>query len=260
MNIFLYELRAYRKSTIIWTISLCAVEVLFLLIYPGVVKDAAELQRLLMSYPEMIRNAMGIAVDNFTSFLGFYSFSFLYVTLCGAIQAMNIGTGIVSKEVREKTADFLLTKPVSRKRIMTAKLLAALTSLVLTNVTYLAVVSLMGSMVATAPFSKKIFLMVTATLFFVQLIFAALGVLIAVIVPKIKSVIAVSLSTVFGFFVVGMFGSLTRYLTPLKYYDPTYIVRNAAYETQFMIVELIFIVVAIVASYWIYMKKDIHTV
>lgn len=260
MNIFLYELKAHSKSTIIWTVSLCAIEVLFLLIYPGVVKDAAELQRLIMGYPEVIRNALGIAVDNFASFLGFYSFSFLYITLCGAIQAMNIGTGILSKEVREKTADFLLTKPVSRQRIITAKLLAALTSLGLTNVVFFSVVSLMSSVATTASFSRKVFLMVTLTLFFVQLMFLALGFVISVLVPKIKSVIAVSLSTVFGFFVLGMFGSLTRYLTPLKYYDPMYIVHNSAYETSYMIVEAIFIIVAIVASYMIYAKKDIHTV
>lgn len=40
-----------------------------------------------------------------------------------------LGSGIISKEERDKTAEFLLVKPVSRAHIMTAKLLAALTLL-----------------------------------------------------------------------------------------------------------------------------------
>ena len=44
---------------------------------------------------------------------------------------MNLGIGIISKEVRDKTADFLLTKPVSRVTILVAKMMAAFTCIVL---------------------------------------------------------------------------------------------------------------------------------
>ncbi len=64
--------------------------------------------------------------------LGFYGFVFLFVQLCLAIQAGNYGFGLVSIEESELTADFLLSKPVSRAQILTGKLLAALTSLLVT--------------------------------------------------------------------------------------------------------------------------------
>ncbi len=65
--------------------------------------------------------------------LGFYSFVFMFVQLCLAIQASNYGFGLVSIEESELTADFLLSKPVSRAQVLTSKLLAALTSLTITN-------------------------------------------------------------------------------------------------------------------------------
>ena len=74
------------------------------------------LKKYLKDYPEPVRKALGLSVDSISSILGFYSYIFLYITLCGAIQAMNLGTSIISKEVSEKTADFLLTKPVTRHR------------------------------------------------------------------------------------------------------------------------------------------------
>ena len=171
MNMFLHELKAYRKSTIIWTCSLIALVVLFLSMYPAFSKEVEAFKKLMEGFPEPVRKALGLSVDSMSSILGFYSYIFLYITLCGAIQAMNLGTSIVSKEVREKTADFLLTKPVTRTKIMTSKLLAALTCLVITNVAYLVVASIMASIVKTEDYSYKIFFMLSITLFFVQLMF-----------------------------------------------------------------------------------------
>lgn len=264
MNIFLHELKAYRKSIIIWACSMAALAVMYIFIFSGLSGDIESFKDVIKSLPEVVRKLLSIYVDSLSTLEGFYSFVFVYIVLCGAIQAMNLGVSIVSKEVREKTADFLLTKPVSRERILTFKLLAALTSLVLTNILYLAITLPMTFTVNTA-FSMKIFLMISATLFFVQLMFLSLGVIVSVSVGKIKSVIAVSLSTVFGFFVVSMLGSIigdkaVRYISPFKYFDLPYIVKNAAYETSYIVVGIIFVIAAIAASYLVYVKKDIHAV
>ena len=120
---------------------------------------------------------------------------------------------------------------------------------------------------ATSPqaFSLTLFLMISATLFLIQLMFLALGVIISVIAPRIKAVLPVSLGTVFAFFFISMFGSAIgdnnlRYITPFKFYDPAYIIKNANYETPFVLLEVGLITLAIAASYIIYVKKDIDSV
>jgi ABC-2 type transport system permease protein len=263
MNMFLHEMKAYRKSTIIWTCSLITLVVLFLSLFPSFSKEAQAFKEIMKGFPEPVRKAMGLSVDSMSSILGFYSYMFLYTTLCGAIQAMNLGTSIVSKEVRAKTADFLLTRPVTRSKIMTSKLMAALTCLVITNVIYLLASSIMVSFVATEKYSYKIFFMISITLFFVQLMFLALGIIISVLIPKIKSVLPISLGTVFAFFIIGMFIATTgddamRYITPFKYFDANYIQKNSSYEVSFIIIGIGFIVAAITASYFVYSKKDVH--
>ncbi|MBZ9689630.1 ABC transporter permease [Clostridium estertheticum] len=265
MNMFLHELKAYRKSTIIWTVSLSVLVVFFLSMYPTFSKDVEAFKKIMEGFPEPVRKALGLSVDSMSSILGFYSYTFLYLTLCGAIQAMNLGTSIVSKEVREKTADFLLTKPVTRSKVMTSKLLAALTCLIITNAIYLVVASIMASIVKTSNYSYKIFFMLSITLFFIQLIFLSLGVIISVVASKIKSVLPISLGTVFTFFIIGMFSSSTgdaaiRYITPFKYFDTSYIMKNSNYEVSFIVIEIVFIILAISASYFVYSKKDVHAV
>ncbi|MDM5329603.1 ABC transporter permease subunit [Neobacillus sp. CF12] len=262
MNILLHELRAYRKSTIIWTVSLIAIVALFMSFYPSFTKDTEEFSKLLEGYPAALREAFGINLDNFFSILGFYCYGLSFVTLCGAVQAMNLGTSIVSKEVREKTADFLLTKPVTRTEVLTNKLLAALISILLTNIFYLTAATLLAYQVATEEFNVRIFILLSLTLLFVQLIFLALGIIISVMAQKIKSVLTLSLATVFAFYFLGMFSAdeAKRYLSPFKYFDTAYIIEQSSYETSFLIAGAIVIITAIGASYYIYPKKDIHSV
>jgi len=265
MNMFLHELKVYRQSTITWTLALAALVILFLSMFPSISKEAESFKKLLEGFPEAVRLAIGLSVENIGSILGFYSYILLYISLVGAVQAMILGTSIVSKEVREKTADFLLTKPVTRTQILTSKILAAFTSLVFTNIFYLVAATAMASMIKTKNYSVKIFLLLSLTLFFLQIIFLALGIIVSVVVPKIKSVLSISLGTVFAFFIIGAVASTTgdnavRYITPFKYFDFAYIVQNSRYEYSFMIAAIGFIAIAITASYFVYSKRDIHAV
>jgi ABC-2 type transport system permease protein len=265
MNMFLHELKAYRKSTLIWSFAMIAFAFLYLMMFSSISLDIAGMKKVLEGYPLGVRKALGLSIESFTTILGIYSFVFGYILLCGAIQAMNFGTSVVSKEMRDKTADFLLTKPVSRIQILTAKLLGVLVSLVITNIIYITITVIIALIINYKGVNVKIFIMISITLLFVQLIFMSLGVIVSVIFPKIKSVIAVSLCTVFSFFVINMFGSVigdkaVRYITPFKFYDIAYITKNASYEAPFVIIEIVFVIIAIAASYVIYFKKDIHAV
>lgn len=265
MNIYLHELKAYRKSTITWTLAITAIAIFFLMLFPTYASNAKAAKVMLEGFPPLAIKALGINLAIFFSVTGFYSFVFTYISLCGTIQAMNMGLAILSKETREKTADFLLTKPVSRGNIMTSKLLAVVTNLVITNIVFIAVATMVATMVATGDLNVKGFLMISFTLFFMQLMFVALGILISVLAAKINSVLPVSLGIVLGLFFIGAISSTLadekiRYLTPFKYFDPRYITAHFAYETSFVLAAIIFVVAAITASYLIFSRKDIHAV
>ncbi|HEX2927465.1 MAG TPA: ABC transporter permease subunit [Ruminiclostridium sp.] len=266
MNMYLHELKSMRKTAIIWAVSLIALSALFLCIYPSMAGDAEEFKKLLANYPPAVRAMLGINLDYITSLLGFYSMVFSFITLCGAIQGMNMGISILSKESRERTADFLLVKPVSRKSIVTAKLLAAFTAILATNVVFYAVTLLIANAVKTDDFSGKLFFMINLTVFFIEIIFMAIGMVVSVFFKKLKSVLPVSLGVVFGFYMIGALISTgknddaARYISPFKYFDITYIIKNAGYEVSYLITGAIIVAAAIIASYVIYIKKDIHAV
>jgi ABC-2 type transport system permease protein len=208
-------------------------------------------------------DALGFMPEAFTDVLGFYTFTMTYIILCGAIQAMNLGMGILAKEASGKTADFLLTKPVTRGAILTAKLLACLTALGMTFAVFTAVAGVAASVVTDSPFGWWMFVKLSLPLLFVQLIFAALGFLIAAIARKIKSVLPLSLSTVFAFFIIGLVqGALKdeglRCLTPFKYFEYGVLLKTGAYEGVYLALSAIIVLVAVAVSYGVYLNKDIH--
>lgn len=265
MNMYLHELKSLRKSTIIWTCSIVAMAVLYFSIYPSMAKDADKFKELLAGYPESVRAMLGISLDTITSILGFYSMIFSFITLFGAIQGMNIGISILSKEVRERTADFLLVKPVSRQKIVSAKLMAALTMIVITDVIYYAVASIFANNVKTEDYSNKLFFMISLTLFFIQIIFLAIGVVVSVFFNKIKSVLPISLGIVFGLYFIGALiatgdSDIERFISPFKYFNPSYIIKNSSFEVPYLIAGAVIVIVSIIVSYIIYIKKDIHAV
>ncbi|GJM78595.1 ABC transporter permease [Paenibacillus timonensis] len=266
MNMVLHELKSMRKSTIVWTCAMVALAAIYLSIYPSMASDAVDFKKLLGSYPESVQAMLGIDLDTITSILGLYSMVFSFIALCGAIQAMNLGVSILTKESRERTADFLLVKPVSRARIVSSKLLAAVLLLIVTDVVFYAATSLIANSVKTEDFSLKLFLLINLTLFFVQLMFLAIGMAASVFFSKLRSVLPLSLGVVFGLYLIGALlatgedKEVMRFVSPLKYFEPSYILAHAGYETPYLIAGAVIVVAGVALSYAVYLKKDIHAV
>jgi len=262
MNVFLQELRSQRRSTLIWSLSLAAFGSLYLLLFGAIRNDISAFEDVLKNFPPVAQAALGFVIGTLKTVSGFYAFAFTYIVLCGAIQAANLGVGAIGREIGGSTADFLLTKPRARWSILAQKALAVLVLLVATNVVLLAVTIPVAA--AQGPdFDAGLFVLLSATMFFVQVIFASLGLLYGVAAKKVKSGVAVALPGVFAFYIVGLLGAVVgedaiRYFTPFKYFDIGYILKNAAYETGFCLVAVAVVVVAVGASFAVFAKKDVQ--
>ncbi|MCL4562878.1 MAG: ABC transporter permease [Chloroflexi bacterium] len=265
-TIYIHEFRARIRSVIIWSVAVTAIVFLFSSIFPGFATEAATLREIMSKFPPALLDAFGMQNTDLSTVLGFYSFIFVFVQLCLAIQASNYGFGLVSIEESELTADFLLSKPVSRVQVMTSKLLAALTSLTLTNLVVWVV-----SFVSLAIFNggrsydTGILVLLLVTIIIFQLFFLAVGLAISLLVKRVRSVTPYSLGLGFGMYVLSAFSAVLadvklEYITPFKHIDPAYIVRNASLDTPFVLLDVAVILIALAASYWLYIHRDIQAV
>lgn len=265
-NIYRHEFRARLRSVITWSIALMAITLVFLSIFPSFADQAALLNEMMARFPPELVAAFGMNEVDLSTVLGFYSFIFLFAQVCLAIQAGNYGFGLVSIEENELTADFLLSKPVSRAQILTSKLLAAFTSLTITNLVLWA-----SSFAAIALFRKGrevetgtlVLLLLSIVIF--QLFFLSVGLVISLLVKRVRSVTPYSLGLGFGMYVLSAFSglegvSVLELITPFKHFDPNYIVQHGAYDTPLVLLNAAVTMISLAASYWLYIRRDIPAV
>ncbi len=265
MNIYFQELKINFKSSIFYLLGMIFLAALYLTFFPAFSKDASAFLKLLEGFPPTIQNAFGIDLKNILSIMGFYAFILFYVVLIASIQGMNLGVSILSKEEREKTADFLMTKPASRSKILLAKLGASVSIVLVSNLLLYLVSYVAITTIVEDTFSFKIFTLLHLSVFLVEMIFLAIGFFIGVFLKRVKSTISITLAVVFSFFAIGAFAvnsssDVMRYLTPFKYFDTNYILKNGSFELNYLIIGILLIVVCLVGSYFIYVNKDIDGV
>jgi ABC-2 type transport system permease protein len=262
-NIYLFELKAQFKSFVIWTVSLLLVLTVFILgVYPMFKESAQSFLTLLENFPPQFAAAFGLAdITSVFSFEGFYAFTFMYLSTMGAIMAASLSIAAFGREKRNKCMDFILTKPRKRQTIFLAKLLSNLTLLAATNILFgICSFVLYATEVPQADRSEQFVLAVLA-LFLTQLVFLAIGILIAVTAKKIRSVSGMATSIGFAGFILSALANMLEkraadFFAPLNYFDPGYLVAKGTFDTELVITAAAIVVVSVTFAYFRFCRKD----
>jgi ABC-2 type transport system permease protein len=265
-NIYTHEFRTRLKSVVIWSLAVAAMVLFFFSLFPVFADQAALMNEFMARYPQELRAAFGLDTTDLSSVLGFYSFVFLFAQLCLAIQASNYGFGLVSIEESELTADFLLSKPVSRTQVLTSKLLAALTSLTITNlVVWVSSFAAISFFRGERDYEPRTLLLLLLSIVIFQLFFLSVGLVISLLVKRVRSVTPYALGLGFGSYVlsafIGVFGEVKlELITPFKHLDAAYIIQHGAYNTPLVLLNVAVTLVSLAFSYRLYLRRDIPAV
>lgn len=264
MNIFLREMKAYKKSLILWSFGM-----LFMII-SGMAKYAAystsdqSVNEIMSQVPKSIRAVLGIGDFDLTKASGFYGMLFLYLLIMVTIHSSMLGANIISKEERDKTTEFLMVKPVSRTGIITAKLLAALANVIILNIVTLALsISIVGTYSKGEAITGEILILMVG-MFILQLVFLFIGTGIAAVSrnPNISASAAttVLLVTFILSAVIDMNRKLEglKYITPFKYFQAEKMLYGGGLDPVFVILSLAIIAILVGVTYVFYYKRDLN--
>jgi len=265
MVIYKREIFRNRKSTMLWTSILLSYNVCMLLLYPSMVgplKDSMNV--MIQSFPKEMIAAFGLDKVSMTEMLGFYNtYCYLLVTILGGIFAVIQGSSILSKEEDEKTIEFLLSKPVSRNNIITSKIFAVLTNLVILN-TIISVISFVTiELVNKESYNRRVLLLLFIAPIFMQITFAAIGLIISIFIVKARINFPTGVGIVLGCYFISIIATISskadflKYFTPFKYVDGADIITKQAIEPIYLIIMAIVTLTCVIATYIIYNKKDI---
>ncbi len=266
MNVYLFELKMYKKSIIIWSISIAFWIIFYMAFYPLIGGDSVNFDEIMADFPKEFSAMFGINADlPVSSVLGYFSLTFSMAQIPIAIQAANYGFSSLSIEERELTADFLLSKPVKRKTIIISKFLAALTSLTIVNI-FIWISSIISIIIFKGDNDVSlnyVFVLLSSVIFF-QLFFLSVGMLISVSIKKVGSVLSFSMALALGLYIVNSFSLIFSsdfigIISPYSHFNPAYILIEGNYHPLFTVISLIVIIGSLFMSYFLYLRRNIHS-
>ncbi len=265
MNIFMREMKAHRKSLIIWCIAV------FYLVAASMWKFGTEyssnqsLNELVNQLPTAVGVLLGIRGSfDLSTAAGYYGLCYYYLAVAAAIHAAMTGAGIISKEERDKTTEFLVAKPVTRTQIITEKLLAGLANSLILNIVTAVTSMIMVGYFNNADMLAGEILTLMAGMFVLQIIFILVGTGIAAISknPKTASsaAIVVLLFALMLAKIIDMSSQLDglKYFTPIKYYEAEQLLLQGGFSPVYTILSLMIIAALLKMTYTFYKRRDLR--
>jgi ABC-2 type transport system permease protein len=263
MNIFLRELKAHRRSLIFWSIAIFFMIISSIGKFTAYAETGQSMNELLSQIPASIKAVLGMGGFDLTKISGFYGMLYLYLLLMATIHAALLGANIIAKEEMDKTTEFLMVKPVSRAKIISAKLLAAFFNIVVFNlVTLFFSITLMGKYTKGEDITREIFILM-AVMFILQVMFLVIGTATAAAGRRPGSAASITTTILVVTFIISSAININsklaflKYITPFEYFKAEKLLDGGGFDPVFVILSLIIIAVLVFVTYTSYGKRDL---
>ena len=260
MTVFKHELRQGRSALIIWTAAISFMLGVCIVIYPEMSTQMGDISAMFADMGSFSQ-AFGMDRINFGEFLGFFGVECGNVLgLGGAFFAALLGISALAKEEKEHTAEFLLTHPVSRTRVITEKLSAVIAQIVILNLAVIAVTAL-SVLIIGEEADIKTFALLFLSFFLMQLEVAAVTFGISAFLRRGSLGIGLGLAAVFYFMniVANLIDEtkFLKYITPFGYTESADIIADGALNGGYLAVGMALAAIGVILAFWKYGKKDI---
>lgn len=260
MTLIRHELRQGWKSLLIWTISIGFFIVICIFMYPEMESEMEGVNEMFSSMGSFTA-AFGMDQLNFGTLTGFYAVECGNILgLGGAFFAALLGISALAKEEKEKTAEFLLTHPVSRVRIVTGKLAAVMLQILVMNV-IIFLLSIISMTAIGEDIPRNEICLLHFAYFLVQVELAGICFGISAFLKHGGLGIGLGLATIMYFLniVANISDSagFMKYITPFGYAEGADIIADMSLDVRKILPGMGLAAAGILLAYWKYTHKDI---
>ena len=261
MTIVKHELRLGKTSFLIWTASIGFLLAVCIFLFPEM-KGEMESVGDVFSSMGSFTDAFGMDRLDFGTLIGYYAIECGNVLgLGGAFFSSLCAVGMLSKEEKDKTAEFLLTHPVSRVRIITEKLIAVLIQITAMNlIIYALSVGSMAAIGEDIPWTEINLLHLAYYILQIELAGICFG--ISAFMRKGSVGLGLGIAVIMYFLnlisnIADVAGFL-KYITPFSYCEGADIVTKGSLDGTRVVVGIVIGMAGIIAAYMLYSRKDIQ--
>ena len=258
------ELKINLKSFLIWTGILILLFLAVFLVYPSIMNsdNAKMMDEMMAMFPEELLKAFNMDISSMDTAFGWLkSEGFIFVLLIIGIYSAILGSNIVLKEESDKTIEYLNSLPITRKTILSKKIICALIYII-SMIVAIGVFNYIG-LELSGDFDKKQYLMLSVTPLFVALPLFAINLFISTFLNKTKKTFGISLGIAFGSYLLQILSEMNEVTEFFKYFtvytlaDVRNVIVDVTINPIMVVISAAITILFILASYVRYEKKEL---
>lgn len=261
MNIILHEIKSNLKGFIIWTVSLSLLFYVASFEYETFA-NSQEIADAMESFGFLFDALAGMSVDISTP-EGYLSLVSIYIYLPLAIYSGLLGSNIIAKEERDKTAEYLFTLPVKREKVLLNKVITAVLYTVLINIILLTITYFAFGQLGTSESYKAFVFNMALGVLLTQLIFLSIGMALSAVLKQYKKSGSITIGILMGTFMLHILIGLTDKIEFLKYATPfQYFAVDMMFDGDFKLVFILLTIGIVFGSisslFYFYKRRDLY--
>ena len=218
---FKRELKLNFKSFLIWTLILIVMFLAVYLVYPYIMtsENVDMINEMMKVFPPEVLKAFNMDISEIDSAYGWLKTEgFIFILLITGIFSGILGSNIVLKEESDKTIEYLHNLPATRTKIITSKILCALTY-VISMVLIVGIFNYIGLSIS-GDFNQKQYILLSISPILPSLVIFSICLFISTFTHKTKKTMGISLGIVFASYFLQIISELSKEVEFLKYITP----------------------------------------
>ena len=258
------ELKTNLKGFIGWLLVLVLMFLFVYVLYPFIIteENMESMNEVLNAFPEEVLKALNMDMTSISTAYGWFkSEGLMFIMIIIGLYASILGGTIVLKEENDKTIEYLGFLPISRKKVLTNKIIVSLIYIVSVVLGFM--VFNLISLSISGDLDYKELILLSISPLFVALPLFGLSLFVSMFLHKTNKIIAISLGFVFLFYLLNMLGEISdnvkfiKYLSLYTLADTRGIINNGVINVWCIIISLLLSSIFISSSYILYDKKEL---
>ena len=226
--LYLKELRLNRNQFAIWATVIVSLIAMTMAAMPSMLKSSASVAGFISAFPPEFLKAFNFDASSFSSPLGFaVVYNMIYTMLLGSIFSITITARTLHREQAERTAEFLLVRPIGRMAVFAAKAAAWLSLLAGMNAVLFAAGAASLAAFTPAGFSWSLdgYLVISAYAALLMGAMGGVGLLVSALARRARSLTGPAIGIVLGLYLLDIVAKITPdygaigWASPFKWLD-----------------------------------------
>ena len=248
---------------IIWSLICMALFLMAFSVYPTIMSNDNKemLNQMLSAFPEEMIKMFNMDISGIDSVFGWFKTEgYVFLILILSLYSGLLGSSILLKEESDKTIEYLNSKPVSRNKIVTSKLVVGLINII--SVVLLVTLFNLIGLYLSNDLQLRTFLLLSLSVLLTAIPTFTIILFISTFFNKTKKLSGLSIGVVFISYFFNMISNMGDKVEIFKYFslftlsDSRNIITTNNININLIIISLIISILSIIGTYIRYNKKE----